>query len=62
MQKYLQYRFRIFSLIILFGSMRNSLFWVYVTICAIILIEAVVFWKYFGNKEEQDILRVNIQE
>lgn len=33
------------SLIILFGSMGNKLFWVYAGFCLLVIISAVVFWK-----------------
>ena len=33
------------SLIILFGSMGNQLFWVYAGFCLLVIISAVVFWK-----------------
>lgn len=34
------------SLIILFGSIKNPLFFVYIIICGIILVSSVCFWKY----------------
>lgn len=33
------------SLIILFGSMGNQLFWVYAGFCLLVIISAIVFWK-----------------
>lgn len=33
------------SLIILFGSMSNKLFWVYAAFCLLVIVSAVVFWK-----------------
>ncbi|GAA0762695.1 MULTISPECIES: APC family permease [Clostridium] len=38
------------SLIILFGSIKNPLFFVYIIICGIILVSSVLFWKY--NKQK----------
>ena len=38
------------SLIILFGSIGNTLFFIYTFICGIILISAILFWKY--NKDD----------
>lgn len=40
------------SLIILFGSMGNPLFWVYTTFCLILLVAGIMFWKYRGSKSE----------
>ena len=33
------------SLIILFGSMGNKLFWVYAAFCLVVIMSAVAFWK-----------------
>ena len=33
------------SLIILFGSMGNKLFWVYAAVCLLVIMSAVLFWK-----------------
>jgi len=33
------------SLIILFGSMGNQLFWVYAGLCLLVIISAILFWK-----------------
>ena len=33
------------SLMILFGSMGNQLFWIYAAFCLLVIISAVVFWK-----------------
>ena len=38
------------SLIILFGSMTNSMFFVYAGICVAVLVIAVVYWEKFGKK------------
>lgn len=40
------------SLIILFGSMGNQLFWIYTLFCVILLISGILFWKYKGSKYE----------
>lgn len=42
------------SAIILFGSIGNSLFWVYALICLAILLSAVVFWRNVSKKELSD--------
>ena len=33
------------SLIILFGSMGNQLFWIYAGFCLLVIVAAVLFWK-----------------
>lgn len=38
------------SLIILMGSIGNPLFWAYASICLLVLIAAIVFWKYQSDK------------
>lgn len=38
------------SIIILMGSIGNPLFWAYASICLLVLISAIVFWKYQSGK------------
>lgn len=38
------------SIIILMGSIGNPLFWAYASICLLVLISAIVFWKYQSEK------------
>ena len=45
------------SLIILFGSMSNSLFWMYALFCMLVIVSAVVFWRRKERKLEINLDR-----
>ena len=45
------------SLIILFGSMSNSLFWIYALFCMLVIVSAVVFWRRKERKLEINLDR-----
>ncbi|MCQ2969793.1 MAG: APC family permease [Clostridium sp.] len=42
------------SAIILFGSIGNSLFWIYALICLVILLSAVMFWRSVSENQLSD--------
>lgn len=44
------------SLMILFGSMGNKLFWVYAALCLLVIISAVLFWKSKERVVEGDLV------